>query len=101
MDEAPEGQKSGASLLELVDCQRIQVTGCQFVDGTPYGIEVVRGQQVTIASCTVNESRANPIGKAAIRFRGTGSDNRVALNTLAYPQGKGLEADEESQVTQA
>lgn len=98
MDESAEGQATGASLLELEDCERVQITGCQVVNGVPCGIDVVRGKQISITSCMVTESREKPVGAAAIRFRGEGADNRVALNTVSYPGGKGLDAEEGSGV---
>jgi hypothetical protein len=94
MDESSEGQVTGASLLELENCQRAQITGCQFVNGVPCGIDVVNGRQISINSCMVTETREKPVGQAAIRFRGEGADNRVALNTLSYPGGKALDVAE-------
>ena len=99
-DEEPKGQASGASLLELEDCRRVQVTGCQVIDGAPCGIDVVRGQEISITSCTVAETREAPVATAAIRFRGEGGENLVALNTLVCPGGQPLDADDASGVRQ-
>lgn len=84
-DEAEEGQTNGASLLELVDCRRINVSGCQFIDGTPYGIDVHNGDHINISGCTIVEwTRRKRTAKAAIRFTGSGGGNIVAGNIVAH-----------------
>ncbi|MDP6447889.1 MAG: right-handed parallel beta-helix repeat-containing protein, partial [Pirellulaceae bacterium] len=81
-DESAEGQASGASLLELENCQRITVQGVQLLDGAPYGVDARDCRQTNITGCTIADTRAERKGKAAVRFRGAGSDNTVAHCTL-------------------
>lgn len=81
-DESPEGQKSGASLLELERCQRIAVAGCNFSDGVPYGIDAVDCRDVLVTGCTIADTRETPRAKAAIRFNGKGSGNLIASCAL-------------------
>jgi len=75
LDESLEGQKSGASLLELRNCQRLAVTACTFTNGVPYGIDAGDCRDVLITGCTIAEERKIPAAKAAIRFHGTGEGN--------------------------
>ncbi|MCX8238814.1 MAG: right-handed parallel beta-helix repeat-containing protein [Akkermansiaceae bacterium] len=81
-DEALEGQKSGASLLELEHCQRITVTGCTFSDGVPYGIDALNCSDVLVTGCTIADTRETPRAEAAIRFKGKGSGNLIASCAL-------------------
>jgi hypothetical protein len=75
LDESVEGQKSGASLLELKNCQRLAVTGCTFTNGVPYGIDARDCRDVLITGCTIAETRKIPASTAAIHFQGTGEGN--------------------------
>lgn len=60
-------QKEG--LLELVRCRRINLTGCQILEGTPNGIVLDDCQDTLISACTVLDSRENKLMKAAIVWR--------------------------------
>ncbi|MCH8923803.1 MAG: right-handed parallel beta-helix repeat-containing protein, partial [Planctomycetes bacterium] len=57
LDETAEGQKSGASLLEMTGCRRITVAGCQMTGGVPYGIDVTDCSDVSITGCTMTAPR--------------------------------------------
>ena len=88
-DLAGEGQASKASLLEMVDCRRMNVTGCQFLDGVPYGIDAERCRFVNVTGCTALDTRENRKSEGTIRFRGEGEANLITGCTL----GKGLQLD--------
>ncbi|WP_166826390.1 right-handed parallel beta-helix repeat-containing protein [Thalassoroseus pseudoceratinae] len=77
-DESDTGQVSGASLLELVRCQRIDVNGCQLLDGVPLGVDAVDCQQISILNCTIADTRAEVLSNHAVRFRGEGRNNRIS-----------------------
>ncbi len=98
-DEEPQGQTTGASLLELEDCRRVQIGGCQFMNGAPYGIDVNGSSQVGIVGCTVTETRETPVAQAGIRFAGEGKDNLVINNILSYPGGRPLDIAETAGVS--
>ena len=100
-DEEPDGQKTKASLLELERCQRVSVTGCQFLDGVPYGIDVVESNQVNISSNVIADTRAVKRTKGAISFRGLGKENLIALNTIGKDCEETLQIDEKADVTLA
>lgn len=82
-DQDPDGQGSGASLLELEKCRRINVHGCQFLGGVPYGIDARDCSQTNISSCTIADGRPETKTKGALRFQGQGSGNLVAGNLIA------------------
>ncbi|MEM7393694.1 MAG: right-handed parallel beta-helix repeat-containing protein, partial [Verrucomicrobiota bacterium] len=81
-DKFPEGQPTGASLLELKNCERVNITGSQFLDGVPYGIDVDHSRWINIAGCTVADTRPERKAKGSIRFRGEGERNLLTGNLL-------------------
>lgn len=95
-DESAQGQKNGASLLELQNCQRIAVNGCNFSNGVPYGIDALDCHDVVVTGCTIADTRENPQEKASIHFQGSGSGNLIASCSL---RGK-VSADPAAGLTQ-
>ncbi|HEX5447541.1 MAG TPA: right-handed parallel beta-helix repeat-containing protein, partial [Pirellulales bacterium] len=83
-DAVPQ-QREG--LLEIVRCRRVNLSGCQVLDGQPYGILVEDSQQISITGTSVLETRDERKTRAAIRWRGKGSGNFLTANTL----GRGTE----------
>ena len=100
-DEADEGQVSQASLLELEQCARINVQGCQMLDPAPYGIDVNKSDHVNISGCTVMDTREKPIMKGCIRFRGPGRGNLITASILGAPQEQALQLDPAAGTTTA
>ncbi len=95
-DASEAGQASGASLLELIRCRRVNVSGCVLTGGAPYGVDAQDCVDLSITGCTVAEGddRPEPRAKGALRFTGKGSGNQLALNTLRG----GVEIGEEAGV---
>jgi len=89
LDEHPDGQPTGASPLELSDCKRINISGCQMLDGVPCGIAIEASSDVSVTGRTIHDTRENRKSQHAIRFRGACQGNLGALNsigpTLASP----------------
>jgi len=77
-DESEAGQENGASLLELSDCRRITVQGCQLIDGAPWGLNVERSSEVNVNGCTFGGELIAARGEGAIRFTGAGKNNLIA-----------------------
>jgi hypothetical protein len=69
-------------LVEVVRCQRVNVSGCQVLDGQPFGIFIEDSDHVSITGTSVLETRREKKTRAAIRFRGAGQGNLLAANTL-------------------
>ena len=81
-DESPEGQKNGASLLEISKCKRVNVNGCQFIDGVPFGIDAKDSEDVSVTGSVVSETRNELKASGSVKFSGNGKRNRIALCTL-------------------
>jgi len=84
-DESQQGQASGASLLELVDCRRINVSGCQLLGGVPYGIDATSCSELNISGCTVIDPREKKPSQGAIRFTGRGTANLLTSTITDRP----------------
>ncbi len=82
-DEAEQGQTSGASLLEIDDCQRINITGSQLIDGVPHGLDVNNSSMVQVGNCSFLNTRAEPPSKVAVRFQGAGQNNHFTNNLIS------------------
>ena len=82
-DQDPAGQKTGLSLLELDRCLRINVSGCQFLGGVPYGVDARECSQTNISGCTFADWRVEKRTQGAIRFEGEGHTNLVTGNVIA------------------
>jgi hypothetical protein len=78
LDESEEGQKNGASLLELSNCKRINVQGVQLIDGAPWGLDAEDSWEININGCTIAGDLVDQRGTGAIRFRGKGEKNLIS-----------------------
>jgi len=99
-DEEVNGQISGASLLEIDSSERITVSGSQFIDGVPCGIDVSNSSYVIVTGSTIHDSRETQKSKHAIRFTGPGKANLVALNSVGFNGPTPVSADAESNLTE-
>jgi len=81
-------------LLEIVRCQRVNVSGCQVLDGQPYGVYVEDSNFVSVTGVSVLETRAAKMTLAAVRLRGAGKGNLLAANTLGRGTHDFIERDE-------
>jgi hypothetical protein len=76
-------------LLEIVGCRRINVSGCQLLEGHPACLFVDDSSLVSVTGCTLVDGRAEKLTEAAVRWRGAGTGNYLAGNTI----GRGTQAD--------
>jgi hypothetical protein len=86
-DESENGQPGLNALLELADCERINVSGNQFVNGM-IGVNAINCTQVALTGNTICDSRDKPIAKHAVSFAGKGADHLVANNVIGKTSGK-------------
>ena len=86
-DESENGQPGLNALLELADCERINVSGSQFVNGM-IGVEAIKCTQIALTGNTIHDSRDKPIAKHAVSFAGKGADHLVANNVIGKTSGK-------------
>ncbi|GIW79982.1 MAG: ATP-binding protein [Gemmatales bacterium] len=96
-DETAEGQTTKASLLELVRCERINVLGCQFLDGVPFGIDASDCSYINVTGCTILDTRTTKKTRAAVRFAGAGKANLLSSNII----GDAVQIAKEANVTMA
>lgn len=87
------------ALVEIVHCRRITMSGCQVLDGQPYGVLVDSSSGVSITGSTIVETRAKKMSRAAIRWQGPGTGNYIAGNTLDRGTGQALSLDAASTVS--
>ncbi|HEX7448379.1 MAG TPA: right-handed parallel beta-helix repeat-containing protein [Pirellulales bacterium] len=85
-------------LLEIVRCRRVNISGCQVLDGHPYGIYVEDSQQISITGTSVCETRDERKSRAAIRWRGKGGGNFVTANHLSRGTDEVVVIDDQSGV---
>ncbi len=100
-DADPEGQKTKASLLEMANCQRVNVSGSQFLGGVPYGIDVENSSQININGCTIADNREEKRTEGAIRFSGQGKMSQISNNTIAKDVDEPLKIEKDCDVTLA
>ncbi len=74
-------------LLEIVGCRRVNVNGCQVLDGYPNGVYVENSHDVSVTGCTLLETREENKTGAMVRWKGDGSGNRLTNNRI----GAGVE----------
>jgi polygalacturonase len=84
-DELPDGQPTGASLIELVDCRRMTIAACQLLDGVPHGLHASGCSELNISGCTIRDTRAQPKAQAAVRIAGASRQNLLLGNLVDAP----------------
>lgn len=100
LDEDPDGQSSGASLLELEDCQRINISGSQFINGAPCCIDATNCSHVSIVGNTIHDTREQLKSTHAIRMTGSGQGNLLATNTIGPTQKRSVFAADAANLTE-
>jgi hypothetical protein len=75
------------ALLELRNCHRVIVNGCQFRDPNPTAVLGIDASQISITACQVQETRepAAAVGKGAVEWKGAGAGNVMEANQFGLP----------------
>ena len=81
LDETEEGEPHLDALLELEDCQRINVSGSQFINGK-VGILGKDCHNLSITGSSVQDARESPISEHSIRILGSDGNHLVSGNNL-------------------
>ncbi len=71
-------------LLEIARCQRINVSGCQILDGVPVCVHIEDSHHVSLTGCTLTDGRDEQKTEFAIVWRGAGSNNYLAANSIGH-----------------
>ncbi|CAN5874932.1 right-handed parallel beta-helix repeat-containing protein [soil metagenome] len=74
-------EESGAA-FEVDDSDTLSIVGCQVLEPSVRGIELVNVRNCRISDCTVLDRRAEPTMKEAIRLTGPGRGNLVTNNIV-------------------
>ena len=91
-DETAKGQPDLTALLELERCQRINISGSQFLNGA-IGVAGNDCSYVTLTGNTLHDTREQPTAQHAIRFTGPGVGNSAAHNSVGKTSGKPIEGN--------
>ncbi len=91
-DETEEGQPDLSALLELADCQRINISGSQFINGL-IGIAAENTSHTTLSANTIHDTRETLIAQHAIRFSGKGVGNLANHNSVGSCKNKAIEGN--------
>ena len=91
-DETAEGQPNLTALLELERCQRINISGSQFLNGS-IGVAGNNCSHVTLTGNTLHDTREQSTAQHAIRFTGPGEGNSAAHNSVGITSGKPIEGN--------
>ncbi len=83
MQDAQAGQNTVAdaiasdkrALLEIERCKRINVAGCQFLEGTPHGVLVESSEDVSLSACMLLDGRVPQKTKSQVKWTGDGKGN--------------------------
>ena len=81
LDETKAGQAGLNALLELEQCERINISGSQFINGT-IGVAATDCSHVLLTGNTLHDNREEPIARHALRFTGQGKGNISTNNSI-------------------
>lgn len=88
LDDSSANPRIHDGLIELENCQRINVTGCILRDPANAGLRVHNSEWVNVSGCQIADSRPEgPIMQHAVKWTGAGNSNRIAATLL----GKGVQ----------
>jgi hypothetical protein len=65
-------------LIELIRCQRLNLTGIQVLEGSPHALHLEQCRDTVITGCSFFETRPERLTKAAIHWTGDGGGNLIA-----------------------
>ena len=97
-DEHPDGQPSAASTLELIDCNRVNISGAQLLDGVPHGLHAHNCSGLNVTGCTIRDTRPKVKSINAVRISGPGKNNLLGMNSIGGSLKDTVVADEASSV---
>lgn len=70
------------ALVEVIRCQRMNITGCQILDGTPIGLLLDDCQDSIVSSCLVADQRTEKRMTIGIAVKGDGKGVLVCNNRV-------------------
>jgi hypothetical protein len=74
------------ALLEIERGKRINVSGCQFLEGTPHAVWIDEASDTAMTGCMLLDQRTPKKTKSQIVWRGKGSGNLIAACRIGEAQ---------------
>jgi hypothetical protein len=71
------------ALVELVRCRRVNVTGCQILDGASVGLLLDNCEDTLVSSCSIIDQREVPLMKTGVESRGVGKGNMLVQSRIS------------------
>ncbi len=98
IQDAPEGKHTVAdtiplqrdALVEIVRCKRINITGCQILDGTPIGILLDECTDSMVSSCTIMDQRDVRQMESGVVWLGSTQGNMLCNTRVGGTLGKAV-----------
>ena len=100
LDEDAQGQASGASLLELDGCERINISSNQFTGGVPCAVDAAGCRGINLNGNSFHDFRSPVKSQHAVRFKAPGSGNLITGNLMGPTAAAALSLDDKSGVTE-
>jgi hypothetical protein len=72
-------------LIELVRSKRLNLTGCQILEGAPFALYVEDCSDTLITSCSILDTRAEPLTETSVKWIGPGTGNQIAMCRINRP----------------
>ena len=82
------------ALLELVQCQRVNISGTQVLDGTPVGIKIQDCDDTLLNGCTVLDDRQPKLMETPIIWTGPGQGNAIVNCRIGNGQQSSIQVDQ-------
>ena len=87
------------ALVELIRCRRVNMTGCQILDGTPSGALIEDCTDTLVSSCTVMDQRDSPLMQSGIVFRGKNPGSMLVQTRISGDESSAFRAGDEVTVS--
>jgi hypothetical protein len=101
-DAETEGAESERrAIVEFYRCRRVNMSGCQILNGSPVGIYLDDVTDSSITGCSVLEDRELKTMQSSVIWSGSGTGNLMANNRLADGARGAVQVEEAVDVTQA
>jgi hypothetical protein len=81
------------ALIELVRCRRVNVTGCQILDGAPTGLLIDDCEDTLVSSCSIIDQRESSQMKTGIDCSSGGRGNMIVQNRISGATQDAISAD--------
>jgi len=65
-------------LVNIVESERVGLSGMQLLDGAPYGLYVDKCRDVLVSGCTIHDSHEKKSMISAVRWSGAGAGNLIS-----------------------